>query len=67
MLIKARDLAIRFDKDPDLDGKHLRFVELDESCKVVDSSGETALESVGEVIALLEDKELMKLWQKITE
>ena len=67
MLIKARDLAVKFDKDPDLDGKNLRFVELDESCKVVDSSGETALESVGEVIALLEDKELMKLWQKITE
>ena len=66
-LISARDLAVRFDEDPDLDGKNLRFVELDQSCMVVDSSGETALESVGKVIALLEDKELMKLWQKITE
>jgi hypothetical protein len=32
---------------------------------VVDSSGETALESVGKVIALLGDKELITLWQTI--
>ena len=64
-LISARDLAVRFDEDPDLDGKNLRFVELDQSCMVVDSSGETALESVGKVIALLGDKELITLWQTI--
>ena len=64
-LISARDLAVRFDEDPDLDGKNLRFVELDQSCMVVDSSGETALERVGKVIALLGDKELITLWQTI--
>lgn len=67
-LQKAKKKAEFFDTAPDYDGKNLRFVSITEKCELYDMTGDkTAMESIGDVLSQLEDKELQSIWKSINK
>ena len=66
-LISARELADRFDKEPDYDGSNLRFISIDASCMAIDATGQTAIECIDNLLVQIRDPELSKLWEKVTK
>ena len=65
-LAKARDLAEKFDMNPNYGPDSYRFVtETEWTFSAVDSFGKEAVESLGKLVELIGDKELTSLWENL--
>ena len=64
-LVRAREIASRFDEVPDFDAKNLRFVTLRESLMMHDSFGKDCAEAIEGMVAALKSEELEALWAKV--
>lgn len=63
----AKTLAKRFDEAPDYDASSIRFVSHIEPASAFDDMGDTAMGSLNNVVAELDDQELSKLWSAVRD
>ena len=66
-LVRAREIASRFDEAPDFDAKNLRFVTLSESLMMHDSFGKDCAEAIEGMVAALKFEELEKMWKSLNK
>ncbi|MBP5491640.1 MAG: helix-turn-helix transcriptional regulator [Clostridiales bacterium] len=63
-LKEAIETADAFDANPDYDGKNLKFVALNQSCKMFENTGETARMSVENCVTEIQDPEFDQFWKE---
>lgn len=66
-LRQARALAARFDAAPDYGVRNLRFVTTMDTVSVTDIFGATAAESLENLLRLIDDPALSRLWKEIKD
>lgn len=64
-LRQARALAARFDAAPDYGVRNLRFVTTMDTVSVTDIFGATAAESLENLLRLIDDPTLSRLWKEV--
>ena len=66
-LRQARALAARFDAAPDYGVRNLRFVTTMDTVSVTDIFGATAAESLENLLRLIDDPALSRLWKEVKD
>ena len=66
-LRQARALAARFDAAPDYGVRNLRFVTTMDTVSVTDIFGATAAESLENLLRLIDDPTLSRLWKEVKD
>ena len=66
-LLEAFDMASGFDSSPDYSLSGMRFADNAEKTFIVDFFGTSATGGIGEIIGLLEDKDMAERWKEMTE
>ncbi len=64
-LEQARALAARFDAAPDYGVRNLRFATVPDTMSVIDFFGVTAAESLENLLRLIDDPTLSRLWKEV--
>lgn len=64
-LIKAKNIADKFDACPNYDISGVKFVTLKDKANAYDDLGTTAMMGIEATLAAIDDEELLKLWRGI--
>lgn len=64
-LLKAKNIADKFDACPNYDMSRIKFVKLKEKANAYDDIGTTAMMGIEATLAAINDEELLKLWRGI--
>lgn len=66
-LLKAKNIADKFDACPNYDMSRIKFVKLKDKTNVYDDIGTTAMMGIEITLKSFCDEELLKLWRGIVE
>lgn len=66
-LLRAKNIADKFDACPNYDMSRIKFVKLKEKANAYDDIGTTAMMGIEATLAAINDEELLKLWRGIVE
>ncbi len=63
----AYGIASSFDTSPNYSVGSIRFVEFDQNPTIIDDVGATAVDSLSEVIRLMDNNELCEMWKELSK